>query len=116
MGIEKGGNIMLKNKKSIIFITTCLLLIIIGIVLLLVLKNEEPSDGKIAYDDVYRNMKNSYETENETVDVVNNDTYYTVNIYNKETNELIRTFKIDATTGKTSEKSHDQSVTNNMTN
>lgn len=97
----------MKKKYKITFIIIAVILLIIGLVIFFKTINDKthkrtPED-RIAYDDTYWNIKKLYEDENHTADLVNNDDYYTINIYDRYTNKLIESYIMDAYTGKTKE-------------
>ena len=105
---------MKKNRKTIIFIIICLVMIELGIALGISLSNKKYKEEKIPFDETYWKMKDLYTTNDRFVDIVNNDKYYTVNIYSKNTSEIIETFDIDATTGKITNKSVGMEATASM--
>lgn len=96
---------MKKNKKTIIFIIICLVMIVLGIALGISLSNKNYKDEKIPFDETYWKMKDLYTTNDRFVDIVNNETYYTINIYSRNTSEIIESFDMDAYTGKITDKS-----------
>ena len=96
---------MKKSKKKIaIGIIGALCITIITIVTIHLVKNLNKEKNKKPFDEIYWNMKKLYSDKNRTVDIINNDEYYTVNVYNEETGILLETIVIDAYTGKSKNK------------
>ena len=97
----------MKKKYKILIIIIVVLLLIIGFIIAYKVINDKSKkktpEDRIAYDDTYWRIKKLYEDENHIADLVNNDDYYTINIYNRQTNELIESYKMDAYTGKIKE-------------
>ena len=106
---------MKKNQTTKICIIVCVLVIVAGTILCISLKEKAPEDNKIHYDQVYWNMQELYGGDDRIVDVVNNDKYYTINVYNKNTNEIMNSFKMDPYTGKITEISKGITIGNETT-
>lgn len=94
---------MKKKQKIISLIILVILLLVIGFFIIrrVIIQNDNKAKEKIAFDDVYWEVQSLYGGDNKIVDLVNDDDYYTINIYDKETNLLIRSFKMNAYTGET---------------
>ena len=92
------------NKRLIIMLIIVLIITSIIIGFVIYNKNKKTKKEPLPYDDMYWNMKRLYETEDTSVDLVNNNSYYTLNIYIKDTDILISSTKIDAYTGEMEEE------------